>query len=47
MLSTTAAAGPNPSYKGGMSGKLPMNHHEFRGGFLTNLVAPFLKSGVI
>ena len=47
MISTTAAPGPSPTYKGGMAGHLPMNHHAFRGGFLTNLVAPQLKSGII
>jgi len=30
-----------------MYGKLPVNHHEFRGGFLTNFVAPYVKSGII
>lgn len=47
MISTTAAPGPKPTYKGGMWGKLPEDHHKFEGGFLTNLVAPMLKSGII
>lgn len=47
LFTTTAAPGPSPTYKGGMLGHLPMNHHEFRGSFLTNLVAPYLKSGII
>lgn len=46
-MTTTAAPGPEPSYKGGMLGKLPSNHQEFKGGFLTNLVAPIMKSGII
>ena len=48
-MTATVAPGPppNPSYKGGLMGKLPDEHKEFKGSFLSNMLAPYLKQLIL